>query len=205
MSITDYNGAALIAMSGKNCVGIAADRRLGQQLQTISCDFRKVFKMSDKLYVGLGGLATDVQTFYNELQFRMELYKLKEEREMSPQVFTHLVSTLLYAKRFGPYFIEPVIAGIDEKTNEPFISSMDLIGATLDTNDYAVTGTTPGNLNGMCESLYKPDMNPDELFETLAQALLCSVDRDAISGWGGVVYIITDKGVTVKELKGRMD
>lgn len=57
----------------------------------------------------------------------------------------------------------------------------------------------------MCESLYKPDLEPEELFETLAQALLASVDRDALSGWGGVVHIITKEGVMTKELKGRQD
>jgi 20S proteasome subunit beta 3 len=36
----------------------------------------------------------------------------------------------------------------------------------------------------MCETLWKLDMEKEELFETLAQALLASVDRDALSGWG---------------------
>jgi 20S proteasome subunit beta 3 len=31
------------------------------------------------------------------------------------------------------------------------------------------------------------------------------VDRDAITGWGGVVHIITKEGVTTRELKGRQD
>jgi 20S proteasome subunit beta 3 len=31
---------------------------------------------------------------------------------------------------------------------------------------------------------------PDELFETLSQALLAAVDRDALSGWGAVVHIM---------------
>jgi 20S proteasome subunit beta 3 len=57
----------------------------------------------------------------------------------------------------------------------------------------------------MCESLYKPNQEPEELFETLAQALLASVDRDALSGWGGVVHIITKEGVMTRELKGRQD
>ena len=59
-----YNGAAIIAMVGKDCVAIAADRRLGVQGQTVACDFQKVFHMSDKLMIGLAGLATDVQTLY---------------------------------------------------------------------------------------------------------------------------------------------
>lgn len=47
--------------------------------------------------------------------------------------------------------------------------------------------------------------NKDELFETMAQCLLASVDRDALSGWGGVVHIITPEGIMSKTLKGRQD
>jgi 20S proteasome subunit beta 3 len=43
------------------------------------------------------------------------------------------------------------------------------------------------------------------LFETISQALLNAVDRDAISGWGAVVHVITPDGVTTKTLRGRMD
>lgn len=32
--------------------------------------------------------------------------------------------------------------------------------------------------------------DPDELFETISQALLNAVDRDALSGWGGVVHVM---------------
>jgi hypothetical protein len=51
-------------MVGKNCFAIASDRRLGVQLQTIATDFRRVFKVHDKLYIGLSGLATDAQTLW---------------------------------------------------------------------------------------------------------------------------------------------
>ena len=61
-SILAYNGAAIIAMTGKDCVAIAADRRFGVQAQTVSMDFEKVFEMGPHLFIGLPGLATDVQT-----------------------------------------------------------------------------------------------------------------------------------------------
>lgn len=60
----EYNGGAVVAMVGKNCVAIASDKRLGQQFLTLSTEFPKVFSIHDRLYVGLGGLATDVQTLY---------------------------------------------------------------------------------------------------------------------------------------------
>jgi 20S proteasome alpha/beta subunit len=37
-----------------------------------------------------------------------------QERDIKPAAFGKLVSSLLYEKRFGPYFIEPVIAGLGE-------------------------------------------------------------------------------------------
>ena len=46
---------------------------------------------------------------------------------------------------------------------------------------------------------------PDELFETISQALLNAVDRDALSGWGAHVYIIEKDKVTKRLLKGRQD
>mmetsp|Transcript_14108 Transcript_14108/g.18333 ORF Transcript_14108/g.18333 Transcript_14108/m.18333 type:complete len:205 (+) Transcript_14108:58-672(+) len=204
MSILQYNGGAIIAMTGKDCVAIASDTRLGLQQQTVACDFQKVFKMNDKLYMGVTGLATDVMTLSQLLKFRMNLYKLREDREMKPAVFSALLTSILYEKRFGPYFTEPVVAGLDEN-NQPFLSAMDLIGAPVSTSDFVVAGTCTPNLYGMCETMYRPDMSPDELFETISQCLLASCDRDALSGWGAVVTVITPEGVTTRKLKGRMD
>lgn len=55
----------------------------------------------------------------------------------------------------------------------------------------------------MCS--YKDDMEPDELFEVISQCLLSSVDRDAYSGWGAEVYIITPEQIIQRRLKARMD
>ena len=32
--------------------------------------------------------------------------------------------------------------------------------------------------------------DPDQLFETVSQALLAAVDRDCLAGWGAVVHIM---------------
>ncbi|KAK1317331.1 Proteasome subunit beta type-3 [Acorus calamus] len=204
--IFEYNGSAIVAMVGKNCFAIASDRRLGVQLQTVATDFQRIYKIHDKLYIGLAGLATDAQTLHQRLVFRHNLYQLREERNMKPETFASLVSAVLYEKRFlfGPYFCQPVIAGLGEK-DEPFICTMDSIGAKELAKDFVVGGTASESLYGACESMYKPNMEPDELFETISQALLASVDRDCLSGWGGHVIVVTPTEVTERKLKGRMD
>ena len=200
----EYNGAAVLAMTGKNCVCIGSDTRLGIQGQTVATDFQKVFPVHDKLYLGLAGLASDVQSLSSLVNFRHALYKLQEEREIAPRTFSTMLSNMLYEKRFGPWFAEPVVAGLGSD-GTPFISAMDLIGCEVFTPDFVVAGTCSENLYGMCESLYRPDMSPDELFEVAAQALVSAADRDAMSGWGAVVHVITKEGVTTRKVMTRMD
>ena len=80
-----------------------------------------------------------------------------------------------------------------------------IAGAEVFTSDFVVAGTCSENLYGMCESLFRDSMEPEELFEVVSQALLSAVDRDAMSGWGAVVHIITPDGITTRRLKARMD
>eukprot|EP01025_Chloroclados_australasicus_P019222 TRINITY_DN2041_c0_g1_i1.p2 TRINITY_DN2041_c0_g1~~TRINITY_DN2041_c0_g1_i1.p2 ORF type:complete len:213 (-),score=18.49 TRINITY_DN2041_c0_g1_i1:335-949(-) len=204
MSIFEYNGSAIIAMSGKECVAIGSDLRFGVNLQTLATDFQKLYKIHDKLFLGLAGLGTDAQTLYQLFSFKQNMYKLREERDMEPKVFNQVVSKSMYEKRFGYYFATPVIAGLD-KDNNPFLSSMDCLGSYTESKEFSVMGTNTESLLGMCETVWRPDMNPDELFETLAQCLLSGIDRDSLAGWGAVIYVITPEGVTAKTLKGRMD
>ena len=60
----------------------------------------KVFRVNDKVYVGLAGLATDVITLDQLLKFNCKLYSLREHREMKPEILSALISTLLYEKRY---------------------------------------------------------------------------------------------------------
>ncbi|GAB6018606.1 Proteasome subunit beta type-3 [Chamberlinius hualienensis] len=205
MSIMSYNGGCVVAMKGKDCVAIAADRRFGIQGQTIGTDFKRIFEMGPHLFIGLPGLATDTQTVAQKLKFRLNLYELRENRNIKPETFAYMVSNLLYERRFGPYFIQPVIAGLHPKTLEPYIASTDLIGCLNEPEDFVLAGTCEEQLYGMCETLWKENMNPDELFECISQALVNAFDRDAISGWGAVVYIIEKDKITVKNIKTRQD
>ncbi|KAJ2789351.1 proteasome core particle subunit beta 3, partial [Coemansia helicoidea] len=144
-------------MVGKGCVAIASDKRLGQRALTVDMDFQKVFPMTERTYVGLPGLATDVKTLHDRFRMRVNLYKHREERTIEPETFANMVSHTLYERRFGPYFVEPVVAGLD-KNDQPFICGMDLIGCLNYAKDFIVSGTADNNLFGMCESLWEPDL-----------------------------------------------
>jgi 20S proteasome subunit beta 3 len=210
-------------MVGKDCVAIACDLRLGLQSLTVSNNFPKIFQYAPSCYLGLTGLATDVSTVSDLFRYKVNMYRLREERNISPQTLANLVSSSLYERRFGPYFISPVLAGINHTTGKPFICGFDSIGCIDFAKDFIVGGTASDQLFGTCEGLWEPDLvcsssicwstssvltyrqGPDELFETVSQALLNAVDRDALSGWGAHVYIVEKDKVTKRLLKGRQD
>ncbi|KAF3389555.1 Proteasome subunit beta type-3 [Penicillium rolfsii] len=201
----DINGGACVAMVGKDCVAIACDLRLGMQALTISNNFPKIFNYAPSTYLGLTGLATDVNTVSDLFRYKVNMYRLREERHISPQTLANLVSSSLYEKRFGPFFVSPVLAGINQTTGKPFICGFDSIGCIDFAKDFIVSGTASDQLFGTCEGLWEPDLGPEDLFETISQALLSAVDRDALSGWGAQVYIIEKDKVTQRLLKGRQD
>ncbi|CAN0222227.1 unnamed protein product [Ascophyllum nodosum] len=48
-------------------------------------------------------------------------------------------------------------------------------------------------------------MDREELFRVVAWCLLSALERDCLSGYGAVVYLITRDGIETRELTARMD
>lgn len=193
-----------MAMVGKDCIAIASDMRLGSQSLGVSNNFEKIFNY-DHVFFGVTGLASDVITVNENFRTKTNLYKMREERNIEPEKFANLVSSSLYERRFGPWFVGPIVAGLNSKTGKPFICGFDSIGCIDFAKDFVVSGTASDQLFGMCETLYEPNLEPEDLFECISQALLNAADRDALSGWGAVVYIVTKDKVVKRYLKSRQD
>lgn len=201
-----YNGSSILGMLGDKCAAIASDCRSGTQFQTVTTNSQKVYKIQDNILMGLSGLSTDCQSFALEMKRKVDLYRIREEIDLTPKLFASLVSTTLYEKRFGPYFVSPVVVGLDISDDyKPFVCGFDSIGCPSCSGEFEISGTANDQLLGTCEAFYRKNMNSEELFEAIGQSLICSVDRDILSGFGGVVYVLTPNKITVSKLKVRQD
>lgn len=80
----------------------------------------------------------------------MSVMFCREGRKLKPQTLMAMVQNLLYERRFGPYFVEPVIAGLNPTTKEPYICALDLIGCATEPADFVVSGTCSESLYGEC-------------------------------------------------------
>ncbi|KAM7332572.1 hypothetical protein ACRRTK_009280 [Alexandromys fortis] len=155
------------------------------------------------MFLGSTSLSAYLQR--DRLKFRLNLYELKEGRQIKPYTLMSMVANLLYEKRFGPYYTEPVIAWLDLKTFKPFTCSLDLIGCPMVTDNFVVSGTCSKQMYGMCKSLWEPNTDPEHLFETISQAMLNAVARDAVLGMGVIVHIIEKDKITTRTLMAPMD
>ncbi|KAI5167539.1 20S proteasome subunit beta 3 [Nematocida sp. AWRm78] len=204
MSIQQYYGGSSLAMVGKDAIVITADKRFGNNASTLHSNFTRLYKMTDRLILSLTGFVPDCQILYKTLRKHVNMFKLNEQREIEPKEFACLLSYILYSKRFSPFLISPLIVGFDRE-NTPHVYTMDLIGCMSAHKDFASTGTASTNLTGIADVLFTEGMEEEDLFTTAVQAFLNAIDRNALSGWGSDVIILTPSKRVHREVKTRQD
>lgn len=157
-----------MAMAGDECVCVASDLRLGEQMNLVATDVKKVssleveclqfsfqvHKLCDRVYVGMAGFQSDAQSVLEKLRFQVGLYELRENRKLSPKVAATMVSNLLYKNRFGGYIVGPLIAGLDPVTNKSYVASTDGIGCVDNPRDFVATGCGSEYLLNLCEGSF---------------------------------------------------
>ena len=140
-----------------------------------------------------------------------------------------LTSHVLYGRRQSPYYVEPLIVGLEKVTNQqridhdneqsvddstndnhcnyrPFLCAQDVIGAQSKSDAFCCAGVASKSLYGTAEALWRPHLSPDELRHICGKAFLSALERDCLSGYGAILYLMTaDGGIVQYELACRND
>ena len=189
---------------------------------------RHVYAPHPKLLVAFVGLEGDVQSLSQDLQVQVSS-KLgrslgfglassssslpSSRRIISPRAMASITSHVLYQRR-GGYYVEPLVVGLTEEdgdgddnnnNNTPFLCAMDMIGAQSFSKSFVCSGAASKSLYGTAEALWKPNMNEEELLETCGKAFQSALERDCLSGYGSIVYLISKRGILEYDLSNRND
>jgi 20S proteasome subunit beta 3 len=196
--------------------------------QMVNIASRHIYVPSPELIVAFAGLEGDIQSLSQNLEMQVAsklgrgLGFMNENRQqrpvISPQAMASLTSHVLYNRRQAPYYVEPLIVGLtevnqrtttpetsDSKCYVPFLCSMDCIGAKSVSQAFVCAGAAADSIFGTAEALWKPDLEQDELVQICANAFLSALERDCLSGYGAMVYLITRNGITEYDLASRND
>lgn len=121
---------------------------------------------------------------------------------MKAHTFAHLVGSTLYEHRFGPFFVTPIVIGLQD--GKPLVYNYDSIGTQSCSEPFSYIGSSGNTMASLCEGMYREDLSPQELSDVLSHVIVGGIDADILSGWGAIVYIMTKDGIEAKYLKTKM-
>merc|ERR1719359_2230389 len=107
------NGGTCLAVAGKDYIVCAADTRLSSGYRIHTRDCSKATQLTDKCVIASCGMKSDAITLHRHLKARIVMYEHKHRKQPSVVAIAQMLSTMLYYKRFFPYYTFNVLAGVD--------------------------------------------------------------------------------------------
>lgn len=194
-------GATVLGVKARDGVVLATDRRLSYGGFVMSRNARKIFVLKNRIGIAIAGLYGDTSGLARILEAEIKYYEVSNRRELSVRGVAKRLSSILYAYKFFPFFVEAIIGGIDD--GEPRIYVLDSLGSITE-EDYAASGSGATMALGVLEVMYRPDMSVDEAMEIAVKAMKSAIERDAMSGDGIDVVAITRDGVKERRITLKM-
>ncbi len=187
--------ATAIGVKFKDGVVLAADRRVSYGTFVLSKSAKKVFLLNDKVGISTAGLPGDFQELIDVVKFNMTIYELDHERKASPTNVAKLLSLLLYQGRFkGIYYTELIVGGVEGGVLKILV--LDPAGGLME-EKFAAVGTGAQIATGILERRYKDNLSGDEALKLAEMSMREAISRDALSGDGIDMLLISKSGTKV--------
>lgn len=204
--------SSIVAIAGENFAVIGADTRLSAGYSIFSRDHSKLFQMTSKAVLASCGNWADSDTMTSILKTRVKQYAdTHENREISLNALAQLMSTMMYGRRFFPYYVSNILAGIYE--GKGYVYSYDPIGH-CERHFYRAGGSSAALLQplldnqvGLKNMANNPDLplTIDRAVDLVSDAFISAAERDIYTGDGILISIITENGVENRTVPLRKD
>lgn len=188
-------GTTVVALATREAVVLAADRRasVGGGRFVAGKRFRKVEPVHPTAAVALSGAVGHAQQFAATLRAESSLYEARRGDPTSVSALATLAGNVL---RQSPLQVSPVLGGVDE--DGPRVYDLDGGGGVL-ADEYVAAGSGMQVAYGVLEREYEPGRPVDAGRAVAAEAVAAASERDAASGNGLLVAVVTADGVDVDE------
>ena len=175
-------------------------------------DHSKLCKLTSKAVLASCGHWADSDTLTSILKTRVQQYEdAHENREISLNALAQLMSTMMYSRRFFPYYVSNILAGIYE--GKGYVYSYDPIGH-CERHTYRAGGSSSALLQpildnqvGLKNMQEKPQvpLTVDRAVDLVTDAFVSAAERDIYTGDGVLISIVTENGVEERRVQLRKD
>jgi proteasome beta subunit len=182
-------GTTTVGLIFADGVILATEKRATMGYLIASKRAKKVYQIADRIGMTIAGGVGDAQQLARIITVECNLYQIRRSRAITVGAASTLLSNFLNQNRYMPYYVQLLVGGIDE--HGPSVYSVDALGGATKESDIVSTGSGSPMAYGVLEDRYHADMNEDEAIELAIRSLKSAMKRDAGSGEGVHVVVIT--------------
>ena len=185
-------GATTIGLVFSDGVILASEKRVTYGSMIMSKTVKKVFRIADQVGAACAGLVSDMQILAREVEAQAKLFAFEAKRPMPVKAAAKVMSNVLFNRRMIPLITQTIVGGMDDDV--PALYVLDVIGSLLP-DTYAAVGSGAQIATGVLEDGYKDNMSQQDAKVLVLKAITSAIRRDAMSGDGVDLLIITKEGI----------
>ncbi|KAI8319712.1 N-terminal nucleophile aminohydrolase [Martensiomyces pterosporus] len=205
------NGGTSLAICGEDFVVVAADTRQSNGYSINSRYDPKAFQLSNNAVLATTGYAADAKKLVEHIEQRAQMYFHKHDKVISTPAMAQLLSNTLYGKRFFPYYVFPILAGLDPE-GKGAVFTYDPVG-NMERVNYQAYGSASALVQPFLDNqvAFKNQhgvdkerlLSREEAIKIAIDAFTGATERDIHTGDWLDLFIIDKDGVqkTKRELK----
>ncbi len=182
-------GTTTVGLVFDGGVVLATEKRATMGYFIASKRAKKVYQISERIGMTTAGGVGDAQQLARVMTVECNLYQVRRGRPISVAAASTLLSNVLNANRYFPYYVQLLVGGVDEPG--PSIFSVDAMGGATKEEEIVSTGSGSPGAYGVLEDRFRKDMSEKDAVELAIRAIKAAMRRDAGSGEGIHVVVIT--------------
>ena len=191
-------GTTTIGIVCKDGIVLAADKRATAGYMIANKKFLKIYKVADKIAVTMAGLVSDAQLITRLLKAELRLKKIRTGKGVKVKEAANLLSGIVYANvrkmTMVPGIVGFLMGGKDD-INGFGLYDIGVDGSITRIDDFASTGSGSVFAYGVLETLYVKNLDVKRAADLAIKSVNAALRRDAASGEGIDVVLITEKGL----------
>ena len=183
-------GATAVGISFDAGVVFASEKRIAFGNFLVSKSTKKTFPITSKVGAACAGLVADMQILSHQISALAKIRKMELKRDIPPNTIAKMMSNMMYDRRYFPLLTQVIVGGVVDR---PIMYTLDPLGSVLP-DEYAAVGTGAEMALGVLDPQFKEKMTKDEAVDLAKKAVRSASLRDAASGDGLDVMVITKDG-----------
>ena len=180
-------GATAVGLLFDNGVVLASEKRIAFGNFLVSKSTQKTFEITPNVGAACAGLVADMQILSLQISALAKIRKMDIKRDVPPNTIAKMMSNMMYERRYFPLLTQVIVGGVVDK---PQLYTLDPLGSVLP-DEYAAVGTGAEMALGVLDPQFSDNMSKDDAVSLARNAINSASLRDAASGDGVDIMIIT--------------